>query len=105
MKTQSKHTPGPWQVGIGLHILGGGCKIAQVKSLPDSSYKIAYVEMEANARLIAAAPLMYEWIKRFADQECYRDTGEYPQLGEAGKAPCLSCQAKEIIAKTEGRES
>ena len=43
------------------------------------------------------------FVRGFADQDCYDDPGEYPEEGEAGKAPCQSCEARSIIAKLEGK--
>lgn len=53
--------------------------------------------------LIAAAPDLYEFIKDLADQRCYEEDGEFPDDGESGIAPCLSCRARAAIAKAEGK--
>lgn len=74
-KEQGKHTPGPWRVGEGgmpsrLNVWAGAAyQIAQVKRFPaaDDVRQIqADAEAEANARLIAAAPRMYDRIVQLA---------------------------------------
>jgi hypothetical protein len=66
-------TTGPWMVdgGIDVHEAaeGGVCKIAQCGHL--TSYRrgreITLAEVEANARLIAAAPDLYEALAQLLD--------------------------------------
>jgi hypothetical protein len=57
----SKHTPGPWKVTSEsynpLIECEDGYVIAQIKGV---SLNVAGFDYEANARLIAAAPRMYE---------------------------------------------
>lgn len=94
----TKHTPGPWTVERKVHI----CKDSEIVASLIGTYN-----SEGNASLIAAAPRMYEFLQMFfGDGECEQWPGEYPEKGEAGKAPCKTCQAKEIldsIAKAEGK--
>lgn len=73
----SKHTPGPWayedpmgrEVGYwivqrGLETYDWSC-IAVVTADKDTAGRpITYVEQQANARLIAAAPELLAWLKR-----------------------------------------
>jgi hypothetical protein len=33
--------------------------------------------------------------------ECEDNPGEYPEDGESGKAPCLRCRAREVLAKVK----
>lgn len=52
----------------------------------------------AAMRLCRIAPDLLAFVKEFADQECYEDPGEYPGSGESGKAPCVACRAKKLLA-------
>ena len=74
----TKHTPGPWYVGSGTH---EGRNIYSVASVTDDegfTYQpiVASAEddgikcWDANARLIAAAPTMYEYIASSASNGC-----------------------------------
>ena len=61
MNTQSKHTPGPWEV-VGSRI----CTVANdkeritlAKTEPGGAFAMSE-QQEANATLLAAAPAMYE---------------------------------------------
>lgn len=76
MTTQTQHTPGPWSIGpeygnLKNEILAGGRAIAAVwtkkSDYTSGSQKETkpYAEGQANARLIAAAPKMFEMIKNF----------------------------------------
>lgn len=74
----TKHTPGPWYVGSGTY---EGRNIYSVASVTDDegfTYQpiVASAEddgikcWDANARLIAAAPTMYEYIASSASNGC-----------------------------------
>ena len=95
MNTQ--HTPGPWKITSLEFIddsLGGG--IARVYSRQTRSLE----ELEANARLIAAAPEMLEALK---DQEKFWVMRE-AELGLLStKANELLARIRAAIAKAEGR--
>ena len=84
--TAQTHTPGPWGITIDNNIarIGNqpGIYFAQVNLGQRSSQFRS--EKEANARLIAAAPRMYGWLKRMS--------------------PSWDEEAKNIIASIEGRE-
>ena len=79
---ESKHTPGPWWLGVsedGRHYRAvnakGHMQLATVVWLMDDDdlYCAPSPECEANARLIAAAPKMYELLAIRAasgDDEC-----------------------------------
>jgi hypothetical protein len=108
--TMSKHTPGPW-IGPFVwdiqspHVLTIG---ARVNAFKDKDHLltvdceqgcIAVHEMEANMRLIAAAPELLEACKRLLkfNEELCQDTGvstSYPSADSARK----------VIAKAEGRD-
>ncbi len=75
----AKHTPGPWSVSkVGLTNDGGrpvvtdDVRIAVVDCQSEVSRKEAWraecEERDANARLIAAAPALYETLKVFLEQ-------------------------------------
>lgn len=75
-----------------------------VKVISDKEFLsilVAGDNAEANGYLVAAAPDLLEFVKRQAG-ECHENYGEYPEEGESGKAPCIACQANELIAKVEG---
>ena len=61
MKTESRHTPGPWRVGDAGHTVFGP------PNGNPSPETIANVRGRSNARLIAAAPEMLEALKSIAD--------------------------------------
>jgi hypothetical protein len=52
MKTQTQHTPGPWDTSSTWNIMKGGTKIATLEQMP-GNYES---ERMANARLISSAP-------------------------------------------------
>lgn len=73
-KMSTKHTPGPWEINLhgpppknvdrfDVGPLGRVDGVAQVKLYAD----MAREEAEANARLIAAAPTMYEALEAICD--------------------------------------
>ena len=94
----SKHTPGPWKAVYGtsrkLWVRDSGgflCFMTEPFRYPnqDGRYAIEILEMEANARLIAAAPDLLEALKdaRFA---LYGNGAGNPKIDAA-------------IAKAEGK--
>ena len=61
MNTQSKHTPGPWEV-VGSRICTVANDIERItlaKTEPGGAFAMSE-QQEANATLLAAAPAMYE---------------------------------------------
>lgn len=72
----TKHTPGPWetdrnnvhaaQIAIIHHCLNNDW----VEVWSPNAFAAGEEEMEANARLIAAAPTMYEYIASSASNGC-----------------------------------
>lgn len=77
----SEHTPGPWEQFPGLRIGNQETTTAYAhgESMPES---------KANARLIAAAPELFEYAKA---QDAY-DNGRVPPWHACGW--CRSCVAK-----------
>ena len=60
----SKFTKGPWDVTPRLDVMKGKSYIAPISIMTHGSHMIAInEETRANARLIAAAPEMYELLK------------------------------------------
>ncbi|MGZ3694120.1 MAG: hypothetical protein ACXWQO_07960 [Bdellovibrionota bacterium] len=81
----SKHTPGPWQVPFYDRVDGGGEQIAILnKGNPNCV---------ADARLIAAAPAMLEYLKT-----CLAISGGRTSFGKY-----LPKGIEELIAKAEGK--
>ncbi len=97
--SEVKHTPGPWKTEKGywyeahfiVDISGPNQDaIAEVKACGLSSRESVSV-IQANARLVAEAPAMYEFLKALM-----LDTWNFP-LG--------TCEAREaILASIEGRD-
>jgi hypothetical protein len=94
--SESTHTPGPWMVsedgsGCGFHILSGNHW--------DGHLSIAKVDSEANARLIASAPALLEWLEAIMDQgEAQRRAGDNVITVGAGMAHGIL----ETIRKAKG---
>lgn len=62
----SKHTPGPWRCrGAGAEVLGNSRIVATMAWCSGMGE-----EDSANARLIAAAPIMYKYIASSASNGC-----------------------------------
>ena len=60
--TKKKHTPGPWRVSG--HRLAVFTKLNGINVVvADCDQTLGYSESEANARLIAAAPELLEYLK------------------------------------------
>ena len=63
---QAQHTPGPWHLE---------CHTGEIRIFPPSPERCGIAELngtnetsQANARLIAAAPTMYEYIRKKAGE-------------------------------------
>jgi len=74
MKTETKHTPGPWHIereewteGNGLLICSPDGPVALIDPEPDEGPN---TQDQANACLIAAAPAMYEALKSVQQALC-----------------------------------
>jgi len=91
----SAHTPGPWQVFPGL--LSGYQQEVSIR-FESKEERLEAATIRANARLIAAAPEMYEQLVEWAAIDC--DQHPYPPCQEAD---CLSCSARALIAEIEDK--
>ena len=89
---RATHTPGPWGYSEG-EIYRGNNPIASV--IPSFGWFRKTAEDEANARLIAAAPEMFEVLSELLDtlemSKSYGFDEEYEKL-------------REVLAKVEGGE-
>ena len=108
LAASTEHTPGPW-VAMGRSVFAGkDCiGICDTDNAPS-------LRMEANARVMAAAPKMLAALKRFiADYDEENPPDDMPNAGciecTAGTVPnrlntglCKYHQAREAIAKAEG---
>lgn len=112
----SKHTPGPWKDDSRIAIVGdpysksgqhalycaditrhtGGLSVCTIQSQDHCDGGITRDEAAANARLIAAAPEMYEALKLFANL----DLSVNSDLWAIDKRKCA--EARAIIASVEG---
>jgi len=106
--TKEKHatfTPGPWSLSLNIHDEDHGeqeyLHIIAKKRMSDigmirvAKHKPIRTTDEANARLIAAAPEMFETIKEIV--AVVNDAG--PILGTA-----IGDKLREVLAKVEGGE-
>jgi hypothetical protein len=80
-------TPGPWKVGNYNCIMGTIFSVAVAIDLPGQDEK----EKQANARLIAQAPAMYDMLVKISQGNGY-DT------------LTLAMEARELLAKVDGGE-
>jgi hypothetical protein len=97
----TSHTPGPWIVANGLQVWRDGPsatrspRICTLRNAADPVDQLPADQMAANARLIAAAPDMYEALKTLLFN-CRHGNGleaQYQALDRAESA----------LAKAEGR--
>ena len=105
MKQKAAHTPGPWLIEWNAAQGGEGHYITDSKDMVELS-RIAAVlfhddavgETRANARLIAAAPDLFE-IARAIVAVC--DSGKYAEMACMEGSPLVDA-ARAAIAKAEG---
>ena len=98
----TKHTPGPWEVGVGLQIFykprAKGFYLARVLNTP-----AGINQTTANARLIAAAPELLEALEAIAT------IGSRATTSHDTNCPCATClltdKARSAIAKATGERS
>lgn len=100
MATESKHTAGPWSLGVdrrGDRMVFGSCRHLATVPIDQLDPK----EDRANARLIAAAPDLLEALTvmlkgdEMGEYECQRQG--FPRLSKRWE------MARAAIAKAEGR--
>lgn len=103
----SEYTPGPWQV-VGErpyvpHVTAGGKYLAgDIRAPWGGDYDGYYDEAYANARLIAAAPEMYEALK---DALYLLDKASFSEgVGFSAVVLDVKARSRAAIAKAEGPE-
>jgi hypothetical protein len=98
---KATHTPGPWRHGDGDRAVTGRAGARVIASVGDLCIDSQWPEDQANARLIAAAPTMYEALREMVkavDPEGARRFAET----DSGLGFALHL-ARAAIAKAEGR--
>ena len=112
MNTTTKHTPGPWHIGVGN---GEGSIFAdngrtRIEIGGTTLYPICQVnrkwedeEDEANARLIAAAPELLQAIKDLF-RECAMVHKSWGDGANTKEADAAIKRAKDAIAKATGKD-
>ena len=107
MKTDTKHTPGPWTYYLTISDNG---PVPQVQTVPVGPIGAAYATMIctlsqtgkksgtqlANARLIAAAPELLEAL--YAALPCVEESEEF----DKPNGPKLSVTIRALLAQAEG---
>ena len=91
----TKHTPGPWEVQIGIDPTGFACYFIGRISRPF----ISRAEEEANARLIAAAPDLLEALE-YAYSLIVGDLGDRRYLGS--REDIIADKIEKAISKAKG---
>lgn len=105
MEDKPQHTPGPWKVGTKVkEIQTDGFPVVG-KYMDDgrpyyTDWYIADVKTEANARLIALAPRMFELLKNLA-QELYDEVYGEHSSGPWETSHPFYFEAQKIIAEIE----
>jgi hypothetical protein len=103
---QSKHTPGPWRVESpfgepGLFVAApSSALVCRLYPVDDRYVRDQKESIEANARLIAAAPELLEALRPLADIEL--DNATVTVLGAGFTS--LVRNARAAIAKAEGAD-
>lgn len=99
-----KHTPGPWELDDSLASDGGEFGIVVTAKWRGNTIKCD-TETVANARLIAAAPTMFDALESLIGlvEEL---VPEHDDIGEQGHDPenCSICEARIAIRKATGEE-
>ena len=110
-ETVAKHTPGPWKVGEGNVVLTEDCPTNNALAV-SPIYCVAACnfarpqdrdyEREANARLVSAAPELYEALQKCLPSTCQGKGIASPVHGKHCGI-CGYCLGTAAIAKAEGR--
>lgn len=103
--SETKHTPGPWKHGIGHHqsydhfgavvSIGDGLTYKTLARLPELGDESTNEELEANARLIAAAP---DLLRAAELQEQAEDHWANCEECEYTESPELGCETAVKLA-------
>jgi hypothetical protein len=99
----TSHTPGPWIVANGLQVWRDGPnaarspRICTLRNAADPVDQLPADQMAANARLIAAAPDLYEALTELVDLMDGVLEGDYKPDGFTTQP------ARAALAKSEGR--
>lgn len=95
--TTRQHTPGPWKAMTGTYEQGKYHKIIGPKGLTDSFHVlIGGQNMEADARLIAAAPALKELAEAIVREAGLNDYDIYDRMKRYQK------QARAALAQAKG---
>jgi len=104
MTTKAKHTRRPWRADDGQILAaksGDDVEVALVTTDYDAlsdSDRIPVTEARANARLIAEAPEMLEFIERVL----VGWHGCCGCEGEKGDSRCTGCRGRDLVARATG---
>ncbi|MGE4564206.1 MAG: hypothetical protein AB7F32_05000 [Victivallaceae bacterium] len=117
--SETKFTPGPWEAdcrlgvfvirpeGDSLRCLSGASNDSIVyqegRGMPNSNYRYLTEEQEANARLMAAAPEMYEALSEAIHNSCIKIGCHAYNNGECMNGPSLCCVQKWLAALKKAR--
>lgn len=96
--TATMHTPGPWKVGT-LRKSGHTRSVTILPPVVVSSFGAFDADLEANARLIAAAPELLAALQAIARTSCHIEEGNQGPL-RAWSECCAIARA--AIAKATG---
>ena len=95
------HTPGPWHVaGRGI-VSGNECCLAVTETY-SAMIGLAPAQREANAKLIAAAPLMLEALQRVIEQYSLEFGNKCDCDPSVGVESCLICLVRKAICTATG---
>ena len=86
------HAPGPWKVS------GDGPWFVR----NDAGLVAEFIDDPQTARLIAAAPDLLKFVKRFANAPHDNFCGAHPMMND-GPCACYVQSAQTLVAKTRGK--
>ena len=108
MTHTTKHTPGPLKA-VQIIIENSPCTWAvQRKNIREQWGKpsvATYIDNEADARLFAAAPAMYEALLQASEAlaDLADNAGDVPEWNDGGHAREAARSIKQALAQAEGR--
>jgi hypothetical protein len=91
----SKYTRGPWTVNLETNTIETDRETVVAFA---GEFKNPTKKQLANARLIAAAPDLLDFVNRFAD-DLYCDAD---QINNTHAKDCICCTARALLSKIEG---